>query len=72
MGMDSWILLAAVTVLIVVFCLMIGYIAMRVSEFMDELRYINMEIRRVGPRERAAWRRRRRRLWLSLLPFFKE
>lgn len=72
MKTDSWILLAAVVVLIIVICLLITYIAMRIGEFADELRYLNMEIRRVGPRERAAWRRRRRRLWLSLLPFFKE
>lgn len=39
-------------------------------EFRRELRFINMEIRRNHGRERAHWEKKKRRLWLSLLPFF--
>ena len=41
--------------------------------FRQELKYINIEIDRhkENPREQARWKRRKRRLMLSLLPFFK-
>ena len=41
------------------------------SEFYDELRYLKDEIRRTGGDERIYWMRRKRRLWLSLIPFVK-
>ncbi len=43
--------------------------AQKISEFQSELRYLNMEINRTRGREREHYRRERRRLWLSLLPF---
>lgn len=43
-----------------------GALWMRISRFCDELRYINMELQRCSIRERALWRRRRRRVWLRL------
>ena len=42
-----------------------------VSAFKAELRYLNREIRRTVGDERRYWIRRRRRLWLSLIPFVK-
>lgn len=41
--------------------------------FRQELKYINIEIERnsQNPREQARWKRRKRRLLLSLLPGFK-
>lgn len=41
--------------------------------FRQELKYINTEIRRNehNPREQARWKRRKKRLLLSLLPFYK-
>lgn len=41
--------------------------------FRQELKYINIEIERNShnPREQARWKRRKRRLLLSLLPGFK-
>lgn len=41
--------------------------------FRQELKYINVEIERNShnPREQARWKRRKRRLLLSLLPGFK-
>ena len=40
-------------------------------DFRHEMRYINMEIQRNRGREREHWIKRKRRLWLSLLPFVK-
>ena len=41
--------------------------------FRQELKYINIEIERNShnPREQARWKRRKKRLLLSLLPFYK-
>ena len=41
------------------------------NDFSRELKYINCEIRRTYGSERRYWIRRRRRLWLSLIPFVK-
>lgn len=60
-------------VLIAVFVL-IGlaiWLARFVETFSKELRYLNMEIGRTEGRERMHYLRRRRRLWLSLIPFVK-
>lgn len=43
----------------------------KMDRFFAQLRYINMEICRGSPRERRIWQRRRRRLYLSLLPFVR-
>lgn len=39
--------------------------------FRRELKYINIEIRRNTGREQQRWLRRRRRLFLSVIPFVK-
>ena len=39
--------------------------------FPQELKRVNNEIKRSTERSRSYWLRRRRRLWLSLLPFVK-
>ena len=39
--------------------------------FSRELRYLNIEISRTRGAERRYWEKRRRRLWLSLIPFVK-
>lgn len=39
-------------------------------DFRRELRYINMEINRTTGREQAHWKKKKKRLLLSLLPFF--
>ena len=41
--------------------------------FRQELKYINIEIDRhkENPREQARWKRRKRRLLMSLIPFIK-
>ena len=47
------------------------YFAPWITAFMRELKYVNDEIGRNTGRERQRWIRRRRRLWLSLIPFVK-
>ena len=39
--------------------------------FRDELEYLNMEIQRTEGRERAHWEKKKRKLWLSLIPFVR-
>lgn len=41
------------------------------NDFSQELRYLNTEIKRTAGAERKHYIRRRRKLWLSLLPFVK-
>lgn len=50
----------------------ITHLAAKLNKFSCELDYINMEIRRATAERRKYWKRKRRRLWLSLLPFFPE
>ena len=42
-----------------------------VNDFAHELRLLNSEVRRTVGAERRYWIRRRRRLWLSILPFVR-
>lgn len=49
------------------FALLLGCaLWMRISEFCEELQYVNMELQRCSAHQRPAWRRYRRRLWLWL------
>ena len=41
------------------------------NDFSRELKYINREIQRNTGAEQRYWIRKRRRLWLSLIPFVK-
>lgn len=49
--------------------LIIFGLAMFFSDFSRELKSVNMEIQRTSGGERHYWKRQRRRLWLSLIPF---
>lgn len=51
--------------------LLIFGLAQYINEFVRELKYLNIEIGRTHGSERRYWLRRRRRLWLSLIPFVK-
>ena len=42
-----------------------------INDFSQELRYLNNEIGRTTGGERRYWKRQKRRLWLSLIPFVK-
>ena len=51
--------------------LLLGGLVMRICEFYIELEYINLEIRRTTGEAQRVWKGERRRLWLSLLPFYR-
>lgn len=70
-GMDAnfyW--LFGIVAVLILGLLLIG-IAQFINDFSRELKYVNIEINRSTGAERRHWIRRRRRLWLSLLPFVK-
>ena len=50
--------------------LFVGFTAF-FHNFSQELKYLNNEIRRTSGAERRYWIRKKRRLWLSLIPFVK-
>ena len=59
--------------IVIAFILLILFIR-AVSYFYDfsqELKYLNNEINRTHGGERRYWLHKRRRLWLSLIPFVK-
>lgn len=52
--------------------LLLFWVVRKLRPFIEELRYINMELRRSDLREQEHWRRHRRQLWLALFdPFSK-
>ena len=53
---------------LVVFVFLIG-ITVSSVQFLRQLRHINLVISATEGEEQQRWRRERRRLWLSLLPF---
>ena len=50
--------------------LLFGF-AQFLNDFSQGLKYLNNEIGRTSGEERQYWIRRRRQLWLSLIPFVK-
>ena len=64
----NWLVGAFILIALVV--LLIG-IAIFFNDFTQELKYINCEIGRSEGERRRYWKKKRRRLWLSLLPFVK-
>lgn len=51
--------------------LILVVLSMKINEFRHELDYLNCEIGRTEGAEREHWKREKRRLWLSLLPFYR-
>ncbi|MBQ8696125.1 MAG: hypothetical protein IJ519_00230 [Clostridia bacterium] len=56
---------------VIVFLALAVWAAVSLHYFQMELRYLNNEISRTDGAEREMWKRRRRRLWLSLIPFVR-
>ena len=68
-GMD----MALVFVLaFIVLVLIVTGLVLKLKTFTEELDYLNLEIGRTEGEEREEWIRRRRRHWLTLLPFVKK
>lgn len=63
-------ILFGIIVLFFAVLLLVGLV-IKIDAFSHELTHINMEISRTVGRERQYWKRKRRRLWLSLLPFYR-
>lgn len=61
-----------VIILVIILALILfGAVSSITEGFLPDLRYLNSEIRRTSGREKEHYIKKRRRLWLSLLPFFK-
>ncbi len=60
-----------ILIAIIVLLILIVVFAQFINEFSRELKYLNNEIRRTTGDERKHWRRQKRRLLLSLIPFVK-
>lgn len=69
LDVELWLIIGALVIFF--FILFLFKLVSLFSEFHDELRYLNDEIKRTSGSERKFWMRKKRRLWLSLIPFFK-
>lgn len=63
-------LLIGVVVVVILLPMLIGLVVF-INDFSSEQRYLNNEIGRTTGGERRYWKRQKRRLWLSLIPFVK-
>lgn len=64
------IILLAIMILFVAALLIVGLV-IKLNGFTRELDYIKREIQRTTGAEQRRWKREKRRLWLSLLPFYR-
>ena len=63
-------ILLAIIIIIFAVVFLVG-ITVKLKEFLQALNYINIEIGRTTGESRRYWKREKRRLWLSLLPFYR-
>lgn len=70
--LDIWLYLVCGIIGAFLLGLIIVNLSIYFSNFTRQLRYLNGEIKRTRGSERKHYIRRRRRLWLSLIPFVKE
>ena len=63
-------ILVALVIVFFVIVFLVGLVV-KINEFSHELDYINREIGRTTGGEQKYWKREKRRLWLSLLPFYR-
>lgn len=68
--MNSYFLILLILALFILVLIVIAFMDF-INEFTRELKYINMEIKRTEGETKQFWIRKRRLLWLSLIPFFK-
>lgn len=66
---ENWVYIFVIGVLFLLI-LIVG-LSIKINEISHELKYLNYEIKRTEGKERRYWIRRKRRLWLSLIPFVK-
>lgn len=70
MGDKIYSVFLIVFALILLVCALVWF-AIYVNKFSSELKYLNAEIERSDDDKREYWIKRRRRLWLSIIPFIK-
>lgn len=58
-------------IVVLILILLVIKLVVFLNEFSHEVRIINCEIERTTGAERRYWIRKKRRLWLSLIPFVK-
>ncbi len=68
-GDDSWFMLNLIMAFFAIAVIVI--LVIKLIDFQGELRHINSEIYRTHGEEKAYWKSRKKRLWLSLIPFYK-
>ena len=56
---------------VIIFIILLYGFCKFINDFSRELRFLNNEINRTRGTERKHWIRRKRKLWLSLIPFVK-
>lgn len=64
----KWLIGIVVTFISII---LVGGFASFINDFSQELKYLNSEIGRTTGSERRHYIHKRRRLWLSLIPFVK-
>ena len=62
--------LLAIAIAFLAIVLLVG-LTIKINDFSHDLDYLNREIARTEGAEREHWKREKRRLWLSLLPFYR-
>lgn len=66
----SLVIILAILAILAVF-IIVFLIAKQIYEFNRELDYLDSEIERTEGKEQQKWIERRKRLWMSIIPFFK-
>ncbi|MBP3706774.1 MAG: hypothetical protein J6J13_05975 [Clostridia bacterium] len=62
-----WIIIIA----LFLFLIFVGALISWIVDLSRELKYINMEIKRCDGKEKKMWIKRKRRLFLAFIPFFR-
>ena len=62
--------LLAIVIAFFAVVLLVG-LTIKINDLSHDLDYLNREIARIEGAEREYWKREKRRLWLSLLPFYR-
>ena len=62
--------LLAIVIAFFAVVLLVG-LTIKINDFRRNLDYLNREIARTEGAEHEHWKREKRRLWLSLLPFYR-
>ena len=71
MQLDGLTIFALILLVLIFGALLIGSFSVKLSRFLEERRYINMELQRCRAGQRKYWLQKRRRSWMLLLPFYR-